>query len=429
MPPMRSEREVVLVVGTTPDYIDWLRRAAPGEALFLTDPAVWQGAQESCPDPHEELRCDLTNDRPVRTSLARHLARWNLKLSGIACYDCESMELAAALAAAYGLPYPAPQAIRRCRDKCLSKRIWKENSLCCPETRHVRSKEEAADFLEDLGGPLVLKPLCGTGSELIFRCTSPADCDIGYQSILRGLESRRNNRIYRFDAPEAELVIAEELVSGEEYSCDFIIDDGHVELIRLTRKIRGKDRPFGTIEGYVLIEAPPKGIAGNDFSETLHRAAEALAIHRGICMLDFIVRDHEMVLLELAPRPGGDCLPFLLRRARQVDILKLNLDFARRLPIPPLERPGDTETYMGVRLIARRGGRLQRIDTETLKGDPLVTDIGLFREPGHLVTLPPADYNSWILGYMIARLSAAGDAESRLAELIEKTVVEIEPCC
>jgi len=426
MSPLRSDREVVLVVGTTPDYIDWLRRAAPGSVLFLTDPAIWQGAKESRPDPEEEIRCDLTNDRLVRTSLTRHLARWNLKLSGIACYDCESMELAAALAVDYALSYPALRAIHHCRDKYLSKLIWKENRLPCPEVRKVRSEEETIHFLEKLGGPLVLKPLCGAGSELVFRCTSPADCDINYQRVLSGLERLRTNRLYCSDAPAAELIIAEEFIQGEEYSCDFIIDDGPLRLIRLTRKIRANNRPFGTTEGYVLIPAPPAGIDGEGFLETLRRAASALEIHRGICMLDFIVRDNEMVLLEIAPRPGGDCLPFLLRRACQLDILKLNLDFARHFPITPWKQIGDSASYLGIRIIAGQGGILKRIDTDKLSEDPRVMEIGLLREPGHIITMPPADYNSWILGYIIARLNAAGDAEGQLAELIEKTVIEVE---
>lgn len=44
-----SPRPVVLVVGTTTDYVDWLRQAAPGNALYLTDPQLRRAAREAPP--------------------------------------------------------------------------------------------------------------------------------------------------------------------------------------------------------------------------------------------------------------------------------------------------------------------------------------------------------------------------------------------
>ncbi|MBI9091692.1 MAG: hypothetical protein JEZ12_20985 [Desulfobacterium sp.] len=44
-------------------------------------------------------------------------------------------------------------------------------------------------------------------------------------------------------------------------------------------------------------------------------------------MVDFIIRNHQPVLIEMPPRPGGDCLPFLLLEAVDLDIIRLALDF------------------------------------------------------------------------------------------------------
>jgi biotin carboxylase len=422
---MDAERGVVLVVGTTPDYIDWIRRSAPGEALFLTDPAVWQGADETPPEPREEIRCDLADFEKARQALAAHLASWNLRIDGIACYDCESMALAALIAADYGLPYPSGESISRCRDKFLSKQAWKAEGLACPEMRHVRSEAETIDFLKELDAPLVLKPVSGAGSELIFLCSSPDECKEAWRSVKDGLAKRLDNRLYRFGLPPEDLVIAEEHIAGEEFSCDFIIENGKVDLIRLARKIRAKNRPFGTIEGYLLIDAPPEDVANDVFTETLRRAAGALSIHRAICMVDFIVRNNAMELLEMAPRPGGDCLPFLLARARQLDIIRMHLDFARRRPVALPEPATGLAPYLGVRLLANRAGILKGIDAAALAGDPRIPEIGLFRKPGHRITLPPADYDSWVLGFAIVRLEDAGQAEGMIAEVNEKIVIEV----
>ena len=183
MPP--DDRRV-LVVGTTADYIQWLRTCRPGQVLFLTDPAVRREADEPAPSTEEELLCDLADTDHVLEALAGHLGKWQLGLDGIACYDCESMALAARLARAFTLPYPGIQAVDNCRDKYRSRILWREHRLDTPEVRRIDSSEAAIDFFRETDGPCVLKPLSGSGSELIFRCDSEVDCDRHYRRIVPG---------------------------------------------------------------------------------------------------------------------------------------------------------------------------------------------------------------------------------------------------
>ena len=89
------------------------------------------------------------------------------------------------------------------------------------------------------------------------------------------------------------------------------------------------------------------------------------------------------------------------------------------------KQTGHAGVYLGIRLVARQGGRLQRVSAEALKDDPRVLEIGLTKEPGHFITLPPADYNSWVLGYIIARIPSAAHAETDLTGLIELAKVEV----
>lgn len=413
--------EATLVVGTTPDYIEWLRNIAPGKCLFLTDPLLRQRAKEPRPGDKEEILCDLADYPQAGARLAEHLEHWGLAPDGIACFDCESMELAAVLAEGYLLSYPSRASIYLCRNKYLSKLKWREKGLRCPRAGIVHSADEAERFLTELDGPAVLKPLTGSGSEHVCLCRSAAECRTRYESILAELHDKRSHRLYRSSAPGAPaegLIVAEEYIDGEEYSCDFMIDGEHLELIRLTKKIPAQNRPFGTTHGYLLCDAPPEGISREAFGETIRKSAGSMQIDRAICMLDFIVRNGEMVLLELAPRPGGDCLPYLLLKARGLDILKLTLDFAgRRQTGPPVPLPDFAPGFMGIRIIAREGGILRAIDIDALKDDPRVLEVGLSKEPGHEITLPPEDYDSWILGHVIARVAPGRNPVDTLIDL------------
>ncbi|MFX0198945.1 MAG: ATP-grasp domain-containing protein [Candidatus Hodarchaeota archaeon] len=414
----------VCVVGTTADYIDWIRGSCPGRALFLTDPMVRQQAQEPRPTPAEEILCDLSDYVQVRQALQQHLRHEGLRLDGIASYDCESMELAAVVAQEYALPYPSVQAVNNCRSKYLSRLLWHSHGLRTPRVRLIRSTAEAVCFFRELGGPCVVKPVSGSGSELVFRCDSEQACETSFETIQNGLKQRRANRLYKPLTDEEPMILAEAFLEGEEFSCDFVIENGRVGIIRIARKILSSQGPFGTALGYLLSDALPDEVEEHDLLQTLYQGATALGLNRAICMLDFLILENRIVLLELAPRPGGDCLPFLLRRCWNLDPLTLFLNFCQQQPVC-LEKPAHTHSCLGLRLHARQGGILKSVDVSRLRQDPRVREIHVIRNPGHLIRMPPDDYDSWLLGHIIVEPVTDVELESECQSFIEKVLVEI----
>jgi biotin carboxylase len=410
----------VLVVGTTADYIDWIRRTRPREALFLTDPVVRRTSTAPPPAPDEELQCDLTDHRQACRLTGQFLAAQRLTLAGIACFDCESMELAAVLAEHFRLPYPTVQAIRNCRDKFQAKKCWQQNHLDTPAAAIVDSEEAAEGFFNQSKRPIVLKPSGGSGSELVFACDSAALCRHNYRLIRQGLDQRQTHRLYA-GAPR---IMAEGLAAGREYSCDFAIQDGRAHLIRMTRKIKAGTGPFGTTQGYLLQARRPEEMEAQTLRRTLAQSALALGIEEGICMLDFMMDGSRMVLLELAPRPGGDCLPQLMRQARQLDMLQLQLDFSRRTPLPPLAAYRGAP-LVALRVLSRQAGTLKKIHADALQGDRRVRELDLMRKPGHRMALPPEDYDSWLLGHLIFAPDDRSDVETQCRELLDKIIVEV----
>ncbi|MBF0303158.1 MAG: ATP-grasp domain-containing protein, partial [Desulfamplus sp.] len=377
---MRTQR--VLVVGTTSDYIDIIRHKYPSKSLlFITSPAIRDKATEEKPEPDEELLCELDvaydHLETVIILIRQHLESYNISLKGIVCFDCESMPLAANIAAAFCLPYPSIEAVMACRDKSITRKLWHANQVPCPQYARVSSAAQAVDFFENLSDETsicVLKPVDSSGSERVFKCSTAKECETAYNIICKPQES-----------PD---IIIETYVEGTEYSCDFIIDDtaclrhtdnitqkvyeSQVIPIRLTRKIPAPIPIFGTIMAYEIVDflsenencsqnvfpascfsSSSENFSINDLLPILAKAAKSLGITRSICMVDFIVKDtllkegviqngntksnnpqnhgesyDSIALLEMAPRPGGDCLPWLIQRSMNIDILKLTLDFA-----------------------------------------------------------------------------------------------------
>ncbi|HCY85570.1 MAG TPA: biotin carboxylase [Desulfobacteraceae bacterium] len=414
----------VLVVGTTADYIDWIRKAVPERALFITAPSIRKTAAEDRPKEHEEILVPLTDPAGIRTALDTHLARYKIRLTGITCFDCEHMGLTADLAERLKLTYPGRKAVDTARDKFVSKRLWQEAGLRCPSVSMVNTAEDARCFMAGLPHGMVLKPVAGSGSELVFKCRTPGQADAAFDVIRDELKKRLANPLFHSGQPD--LMLAEEMIPGPEYSCDFIMGKTSVQVIRITRKIKPRHLPFGTTTGYALVTDQNSHLDKKRLEETLFKAARTLGIHSGICMVDFILTDRQApVLIEMTPRPGGDCLPYLLRQAGGLDILSLALDVAQG-KVPALNGNLRFTPMVAVKILAEKAGTLKNIDTREVAGDPRIREIFLSKKPGHVVVMPPQDYDSRVLGHIITLPDTPNylDAQCGLMRLRVKTEMD-----
>ena len=425
-----SSRRVV-VVGTTADYIDLIRRRFPGRTLFLTDEHERAVAVEPTPKPLEEVLCNLSQPDDVLERLDRHLERHRITPAGVVAFDCESMALTAHLGERLSLPYPSAESVAACRSKFASKQLWRKAGVPCPEAELVDNADQATAFLDRIGGPVILKPLTGSGSELLFVCANAAECAAAVATMKERLAHHANDRMYACCEQEGgcldprNVFVIEQFVSGPEFSCDFVVDDGTVRVIRTARKIPAPGQPPGTTWAYVVPAELPAAIPPDAFQCQLLAAAMAVGLDRALCMLDFIVDDGRAMLIEIAPRPGGDCLPPLLLRSAGLDMLGLALDFAEGKSMAadePTFRP-----LAGVRFFARNGGAIRRIEDDGVCADPRVIKCRLKARPGCRVVLPPLNYDSRVLGYAVFEPSNPDNIESECADIDAKLRIEFQP--
>lgn len=417
------------VIGATSDYIDLIQNRLPGRAIFLTNRGEREKASEPKPDARNEVTSDLISPEAALSALKEHVDRWDVQLSGIACFDCESLLLAARAANLFDLPFPTLEAVSTCRDKFKAKSLWRQRGLPCPDAMLIQSADEALRFHKDLAGQTVLKPLTGSGSELVFVCSSEAECSSAYQNLQRRLTNHSDVRLYPRDvsvsAPgRGPSAILEEFITGEEFSCDFILDRGLLEVIRFAEKIPARFHSPGTALAYIVPGRMPQSFDALRFNQLLLDAAHSLGIRRALCMADFILRDGQPVLLEITPRPGGDCLPSLIRQSCGLDMLAATLDFADGLP---LNIPPHTEwkRLVGLRLFADCAGIIRHIDCEELQSDPRVCECVLSRSAGHSIVMPPEDYSSRLIGHVLFE-PRSDSIESECVELAALLNLEIE---
>lgn len=427
---MTTPHSRVLIAGTTTDYIDLIRRGYPGRAVFITDPELRARGAEEAPDDESEILVALDDPCAVLREVSSHLRRHRITPGGLACFDCESMLQASRLARALGLPYPSENSILSCRSKFLAKECWRGAGLDCPDSMPVGSEKDVERFFgRHPGKKIILKPLTGSGSELVFLCSTVKEGSEALATMRGRLAALPpSERMYARYAHESErtdprrVFLAEEHIEAEEYSCDFIVDGDAVQIIRLARKfLKPGDFP-GTVMAYFVPAALPARLGEGILQATLLKAVQSLGMRRALCMVDFFLQGERVILLELAPRPGGDCLPQLIRRSCGCDMLGLALDFAEGRPVCPPE-PEQWRPLVGLRLFAPRPGTIASLDASALRDDPRVLEVALRHGPGHRVVFPPGDYGSRVLGHAVFSPSAAAPPGEECLELMGKLTV------
>jgi biotin carboxylase len=421
----------VIVVGTTSDYISLLSQRYPDRILFVTDTAERKKWPLAAPAQAAEIVCDLLVSDEAIEAVKNHLEQAGYRAGGIVSFDCESMSLAARLAEALALPYPSPAAIVNARSKFLSKQLWQEAGVPCPKVALVHHLPDLLAFFEETKHPVVVKPLTGSGSELVFACESKQDCIWAHRSVASRLAHHPNTRMYLANGAAAEAIdprkvySVEELIQGREYSCDFIMEENRFEIIRIAQKIPAPDRPLGTIMAYVLPGVLPGEMNFEDFRQQIYLAAKALGLTRAMGMVDFIVRRNVAYLLEMTPRPGGDCLPELMRRSSGFDILGSALDFSENKPVVIPDR-SQWKRLVGLRLFAAQNGTIKNIDTSAIQNDSRVLSCQLKIGPGHEVILPPDDYDSQLLGTIIFEPTRAFKIKAECLEIAGLLKLDME---
>jgi len=419
-----SYEKRILVVGTTGDYIDHIHRTQPGRTVFLIDPHPFNSIP--CFGADQQLYCSLTDTENVVSRLQHFLTQNRIRLSGVACFDCESLLLSAIIAERWSLPFPSPQTVYNCRDKYRSKTLWSAGGIPCPRAFLYQDTNDVIRFMEMTGSPLILKPPTLSGSELTFKCNDPEQAAEAFRAIQEGLSRRMADpTINRDGLADHRVVLCEEYIAGPEFSCDFIMEGEMLEVVRVAAKYHLNDAPVGTIQAYEIPTTFPDGILTSDLRRHLAEAVRSLGLTRCMGMADFIIRDGQIKFLEITPRPGGDCLPPLIAQSCGLDMLALHLDFAEGLPykIPAAHQ---WKHLVALRLHAPYDGRLKALGLRKKWIDQQILEEVWLKQPGDLIRLPPEDYQSWLLGHLIFRPDPDRTVETQLREIYQAVDIRID---
>ena len=425
----------VLIVGTTPDYVAKLYARYSKSLCFLTDRRFQEDPLLNHLPPSSLIFTPLQDPEAACRKTRDVLKAGRMTPEGIACFDCDSLLLAGRLGSELGLRFPPWEAIARGRSKCETKKIWSAHGVASSLASIASSLRETLSFFMTHGRNIVLKPLAGSGSELLFHCKDEPTVSKAVTILEKELPKRKGNPLFRpFPNPAGDSLIepcgcwvAEEFISGPEFSCDFVLQDEEIFLIRETGKIKATDKPFGSVLAYTFPPLYPAGFQKRTLKAMLKKATKSLGFDWGYFMVDYILTQGKPILIELTPRPGGDSIPELVSAATGLDTLALYLDFVQGRFREPEEITMPPGSFASLNFFAPREGRIEVLDGTRVRACPHVKRLFFKKKAGDRVILPPKDYDNRLLGYCIIEVKPGLDLiheTRRLEQMLEVGIEE-----
>jgi biotin carboxylase len=314
----------------------------------------------------------------------------------------------AAVNDALGLAGLRPDVALRATHKGLMRDAFAEAGAPSPRYRRVVGLEEAGNSAEEIGFPLIVKPVTRSGSQGVSRVTDAAGLEdaVGHASS--------------FSIGEAEMIL-EEYVDGPEVSVETVSFAGMHHVIAITDK-RTSGHPhhveMGHVEPSQLSPDTQDAIRG-----TAIEGLEALGVMGSTAHVEIKVGSEGPRLIEIGARLGGDHIATeLVLRSTGVNMVRAAIELA-------LQRTPDIRHRhirgAAIRYLSAEPGLLSRVrglhDAYRVRG---VERIELTVSPGEYVRPIAASQDR--PGYVLAEGDDAASAEaavvqaSQLVELITR---------
>ncbi|NND00966.1 MAG: ATP-grasp domain-containing protein [Gammaproteobacteria bacterium] len=244
----------------------------------------------------------LWNTAEIIAELQQQLA--GVGVDRIECLWEPGIMLAAELRSHFSLPGLSIEQAHRFRDKEAMKLALDAAGIRTPRHIAVNSAADCWDAAEEIGFPVIVKPIAGAGSSDTYR-VNDADELRSVLPLLRHVDT----------------VSVEEFVDGEEYTFDTITVGGEIKYYNVAwyrpRPLIARSNEWISPQVIALRDVDQPELA--EGIRMGHAVIEALEFDTGFTHMEWYRKaDGEVVFGEIGARPPG---------AHQVDQMKFACDF------------------------------------------------------------------------------------------------------
>jgi len=306
-----------------PDFLDAARRLGV-EVVVASE--TEQTLAEAMGD--RALVVDLADPTASARKIVDLAAR--SPLDAVVAVDDQGLLIAALAAADLGLPANAPEAVARTRNKAAMRIALATASsahLHQPSFQVVGHGADVVAIAEDLGWPVVVKPVSLSASRGVIRADDPGGVQAAAKRVRAILEEDGR--------PAEEPILVEAYVPGEEVAVEALLRSGHLEILAIFDKPDPLTGPYFEETLYVTPSRLPLEVRSK-IARSVVEAAAAIGLKEGPVHAELrIDPDGRPWILEVAARTIGGLCARTLRFAAGVTLEELVLRHALGLPIDP----------------------------------------------------------------------------------------------
>jgi biotin carboxylase len=339
-------------------------------------------------------------------------------MDAVVAADAPMIPLAAAVAAALGLPHNPPDAVHSAADKARQRQRWAAAGVAQPTYEIVPAPAPDPAIRQAaaaIGFPCVVKAVSLSASQGVLLAW---DADQAVQAA-----ARVRQVLADAGQPAGESLLVEGYLQGPELSIDGLLTDGDLTPLAIFDKPAMTDGP--TFEETLLVT--PSRLPGPVQAEavrTAGRAARALGLRAGPVHAELRVTSPGTAMLELAARSIGGLCSRALRfpGGRSLEELILASALGQQVPVRACQSPQPSGVFM---LPVPRAGVLRVVEgQDDAEAVPGITGVTITIPPGRRVRpLPDGDQ---YLGFIFAEAATPGDVETALTTASQRLRAVIE---
>lgn len=336
----------------------------------------------------------------------------DVPLDGIAAADDSGVVVAAMAGTDLGLRSNTPEAARATTNKARMRALLADAEVPQPKHRRVGTNDDLAHAADEVGLPVVLKPLGRSASQGVIRVDSPDSLQETADRIRRIV-----------DDEDADLLV-EEYLPGREVAVEGLVRDGELTVLTVFDK---PDTSSGPSFPETILVTPSQLGSGelDECSRVATEAVRALGLTHGPVHLELKVDNGHVRVLEVAARSiGGLCSRSLNFGLMGTTLETLILRNALGLDKPELKRESHASGVLMIPI--PHGGTLRSVEgVDEVRRIPGITGVDITIRPGAQV-LPPPEGDRY-LGFAFARAGTASSVEAALRKAKDALRVEVDP--
>ena len=327
-----------------------------------------------------------------------------------------SVEATAVACNRLGLPFTNVDGVRNARNKAKARHMIAHAGLPTARHRTVTSAREAAEAAEELGFPVVLKPVSGTNSMLAYRADNAPEALAAAKKAFASMGGLPQMIREQFSRG----MIVEDHLAGELVSAEVGVLNGRFYRFMVSGAPRARENECIELGAFM-----PAALSV-DQREACFAYAEGvcrvLGLDFGIFHIELIFTKDGPVLVEANPRLMGGIMPFLYKMNTGKDIhdyeIAIHLRQEINEPVPP-----PTNYFLTARTpMTRNAGRLAaRIDLSWLDD---YRDLILAYFPAKVEPGADVGQNEILLRYVVGDrdLSVATELADFLVDRFEQSL-------